>query len=287
MKIFSDKPQPQAKPVAPAVEHPSLWLYGILMAISIGLIWVAFSMQREPDWPGLLLNLAAGLVGSIVVLIVVDNRMRAQEVAAIRSAPARTKERVLGMVFPSRRLGADFARRWLASVEPLIQGKEQFEQFELVESKVLAGLVLVADPLTGKTTLIQMVGASLARKYLGGNSQGRVPIVFSLKDWAPGRNLDDALLAAVQLFTSCSRWSFGRLLLSGRVVVLLDGYDELWQRKLPLDAEIARLRKKYPGVVWSITSRPNLPTPVGIGDVVKLSQPDSKSESAGGDFSAH
>jgi hypothetical protein len=68
---------------------------------------------------------------------------------------------------------------------------------------------------------------------------------------------------------------FDRLLRSGLIVVLLDGYEELWRAELPLEEEVKRLRKTYPRVAWTLTATDEYPDPTDFGKVVKLAQPTS------------
>src|SRR5436189_17799 len=145
MSELSGHRQPDAQAVASPPDHPSLTLYAVLILAAIALTWGAFATQEKPDWPGLLINLAAGLVGSV------------------------------------------------------------------------------------------------ASRYLQSETEGRIPIVFPLARWAPERRLDDALYQNFSFYTKCWRWVFDRLLRTGLVVVLLDGYEELWRAELPLEEEVKRL----------------------------------------------
>jgi hypothetical protein len=38
------------------------------------MIAIAFGIEK-PDWPGLLINLASGLIGTVIILIFVDQRL--------------------------------------------------------------------------------------------------------------------------------------------------------------------------------------------------------------------
>ena len=62
---------------------PSLLLYFVLIALAVVFIAIAFSMGK-PDWPGLLINLAAGFIGAVIILIFVDRRLRAGEIQAVQ-----------------------------------------------------------------------------------------------------------------------------------------------------------------------------------------------------------
>lgn len=276
MASISDQPQPEITPASPPAGPPSLWLYLVLLFLAVGLICTAFAMQTKPDWPGLLLNLAAGLVGSIVILVFVDRRLRAQELYALRRLPTRTTQRFSSLLFPTSRIGQRYARSLLIALENLVAGKLERDQFHALEERVRIGFVLVGLAGEGKTTWTQMVAASLVRKYLDGLPSGRIPIIFPLPRWLPDRKLDQALYEVFSSYAVGRRWVFDRLLRTGRVIVLLDGYDELWTRHLPLAEEVNRLRKLFPDVAWTITSRTDKPTPAGFGEAVVLAPPTSE-----------
>jgi hypothetical protein len=55
--------------------------------------------------------------------------------------------------------------------------------------------------------------------------------------------------------------------------VLLDGYDELWNRPLPFHEDVKRLRDQFPRVVLTVTSRSDKPTPKDFGETVSLGSP--------------
>lgn len=273
MASLSNKPQPEPAPIPQLGQSPSLWIYLVLLAGSGGLIGVAFSMQTTHDWPGLLLNLASGLIGSVVILVVIDRRLRAQELATLRSLPMRTTHRFLWLLFPTERVAGRYARSLLIALQPLVMEIVALERFAALEQKVHHGFLLLAGPGEGKTAWTQFVAASLSRQYLDNQPTGRIAILFPLRRWLPDRSLKEALYETFSAYAPCKRYIFHRLLGSGKVVVLLDGYDELWVRPLPLQSEIKGLRKQFPKVAWTLTSRTDKPTPADFGEPVALSAP--------------
>jgi hypothetical protein len=276
MTAISDKPQPEATPAAASGEQPSLWLYITLLVFAVGLICLAFRMQVRADWPSLFLNLAAGLVGSVVILVFVDRRLRSQELASLRRLPTRTTQGLASLLFPTVRIGRRYGQSLLLTLEPLIAGKVELKQFAALEREVCKGFVLLAGPGEGKTTWTQMVAASLIRQYLRGLPVGRIPIIFTLARWLPDRNLDQALYEIFSSYSHCRRWIFERLLKSGKVAVLLDGYDELQNPVSLFETEIERLRTQFPAVAWTITSRIHVPPPEAFGEASTLSLPTEK-----------
>jgi hypothetical protein len=280
MSELSEQRQPDAQVVSAPADHPSLSLYAILLLIAFALIGSAFAMQAKPDWPGLMLNLAAGLVGSVVVLIFVDQRLRAKELAALRRLPVRTRQILLALVFPTNRVSLRYVRRLLVALGPLVDLKIERSQFVELEANARTGFVLRAGPGEGKTTWTQMVARSLASRYLLCEDGGRIPILFPLARWMPERKLEDALYDNFVVYTRCWRWIFDRLLHTGLIVVLLDGYEELWRAELPLEEEVKRLRKVYPRVAWTLTATDEYPDPTDFGKVVTLSPPTAEERAA-------
>ena len=280
MTQLSEQRQPDAQVVSAPTDHPSLSLYAILLLIACALIGSAFAMQARPDWPGLMLNLAAGLVGSVVVLVFVDQRLRAKELAALRRLPVRTRQVLLALVFPTNRVSLRYVRRLLVALGPLVDLKIERSQFVELEANARVGFVLRAGPGEGKTTWTQMVARSLATRYLLCEDGGRIPILFPLARWMPERKLEDALYDNFIAYTRCWRWIFDRLLHTGLIVVFLDGYEELWHTELPLEEEVKRLRRAYPRVAWTLTATDEHPDPTEFGEVVTLSPPTAEERAA-------
>jgi hypothetical protein len=270
---ISADPQPEPKRPATSADSPSLWLYFVLVLAAAALTWLAFAIQGHTDWPGLLVNLAAGLVGSVVILVVIDRRLRASELEALRRLPSRTTRGITWLVLPMKRTRARYVERLLVALEPLVRTKVELTSFEHLEDKVRAGFVLLAGAGQGKTTWTQFAALSIGRKYLNADPNGRIPILFPMAGWLSDRTLNEALFETFASFIPCSRKRFDRILGSGEVVVLLDGYDELWKRRLPFEEDVNRLRSQFPAVALTVTSRNDKPTPAGFGESVSLGSP--------------
>ena len=273
MTSISNTPQPEPTPPVQGGSSPSLWLYLALLVVSTSFVVAAFRMEQQRDWGGLLLNLASDLIVTVIILVVIDRRLRAQELATLRRLPVITSRRFVAFLSPTRRLGLRYACNLLVALEPLLVGKLELQGFANLEDKVRKGFVLLAGPGEGKTTWTQFAAANLSRKYISFESGGRVPILFSLVRWLPDRSLHEALHETFASYAPCGRWVFDRLLKSGNVVVLLDGYDELWQRDLPFSEQLHDLRADYPTVAWTLISRSDKPTPSDLGERESLTPP--------------
>jgi len=276
MTSISSTPQPDPTPPVQGGQSPSLWLYLVLLLVSAAFVFAAFRMQHDGEWPGLLLNLASDLIVTVIILVVIDRRLRSQELATLKRLPSITSRRFVWLLSPTRRLGKRYACSLLIALEPLLAGKIELQGFPALEEKVRKGFVLRAGPGEGKTTWTQFAAANLSRKYISYNAEGRVPILFSLVRWLPDRSLLDALHESFGSYAPCGRWLFNRLLKSGNVVVLLDGYDELWKRDVPFIDQLMKLRSEFPTVAWTVISRADKSIPPDLGESERLAPPTAE-----------
>lgn len=251
MPSLPKEPQPDVLPEISRPHHPSLWLYAILLVLSAILIWIAFCLQERPDWPSLLLNIAAGLIGAVVVLLFVEKRIRSDEIKAIQQIP-----------FPISRVGwlrRQYLKRLLPELESRLKFRLTIPVWEPLETHVREGFALLAPPGSGKTTWLQMVARSLVSKELSNSAEGRIPVIFPLREWRDEHSLEEALLGFVLSFCKCSKKTFKKILSSGKCVLIFDGYDELSdKRSANFLHEVAVLKAKSPSLACSVTSRPQL-----------------------------
>ena len=276
MTPISNTPQPEPTPPVQGGQSPSLWLYLVLILVSATFVLVAFRMHGGADWAGLLLNLASDLIVTVIILVVIDRRLRTQELATLKRLPVMTTRRFVWLLSPTRRLGQRYASSLLVALEPLIAGKIELQGFPALEDKVRKGFVLRAGQGEGKTTWTQFAAANLSRKYISYNSEGRVPILISLMSWLPDRSLHDALHESFASYAPCGRWMFNRLLKSGTVVVLLDGYDKLWKREVSFIDELNELRSEFPTIAWTVISRADKTVPPELGESERLAPPTTE-----------
>jgi hypothetical protein len=276
MTPISTTPQPEPTPPVQGGSSPSLWLYLVLLLVSAAFVVAAFRMHQGADWAGLLLNLASDLIVTVIILVVIDRRLRTQELATLKRLPVITSRRFVWLMSPTRRLGQRYACSLLVALEPLIAGKIELQGFPALEDKVRKGFVLRAGQGEGKTTWTQFAAANLSRKYISYNSEGRVPILISLMSWLPDRSLHDALHESFASYAPCGRWMFNRLLKSGTVVVLLDGYDKLWKREVSFIDELNELRSEFPTIAWTVISRADKTVPPELGESERLAPPTTE-----------
>lgn len=256
--------------------HPSLRLYVVLVLLSVGLIALAFSLQTTPDWAGLLLNIAAGLVGSVVILVFVDRRLRRNELEALRQIPATARQSARALFSSVDTAASAYCRSVVSSADgaPVWLHFVYMPQYSDLETKSRSTFVLQAEPGAGKSTWTMFLAVTAARRYLAGEAGGRLVIVFRLARWVPDRGLRRSIFEQFCRSTPCSEWTFHRLLRRGLVVIVLDGWDEMQTGHAALELEHQELSQKYPKVGWVVTTRPVTPMPLTFGDVVPLFAPD-------------
>jgi len=100
-------------------------------------------------------------------------------------------------------------------------------------------IIIVGDPGTGKSTLLKAYGSGVLRRAVGDSElnlvsrTGELPILVTLRQVADfltrGGRLDDHVLAVLAKRSGVrdARAMLRRLLLQGRIVLLLDGLDEV------------------------------------------------------------
>ena len=228
--------QPNAETSKVQNSHPSLIIYLVLMTVAVGMILVGFSLQHSPDWAGLLLNLGSGFIGSVVVLIFVDRRLRSSEISTIRRLPAAGALRFKITVFPSHRIAFRYSRSLLVILESNLTHAIRLSGFADLDSNSINGFLLRGDPGSGKTMWTQLYAADSSRRYLDAEASGRVVVLVPLSRLQPNRSLYRTLFESVNNTSPCSEWAFKRLMRSGLVTVVLDGYDELFNQTSHLNA---------------------------------------------------
>lgn len=267
-KPILEEHQPDA--VAPA-QHPSMRIYGVITVVATLFVLVAFVIKGEPDWPGLFLNISAGLVSALVVLIVIERRLRQSDLRALRQVPVKAQMSVLWLFRRSFRAARKYAIANLEALDALLSTYVEIPQFTRLEPHLLSGCTLFGPPGTGKTTWMQSIVANYAQEFLESNGKSKVVILFPLIRWRKNEALEEAVIKHIISFSSCSEGAAKAVLVNQVRTVLLDGYDEIFiQDRSLFQSEYQKLKSKYPKVAVSVSSRPGPGNPLPNAPIIQM-----------------
>jgi len=142
-------------------------------------------------------------------------------------------------------------------LDPALAGQDVATVYDKIESR---RLVILGGPGSGKSVLVQRLAISL----LGGkpSEEGQsydspIPVIFGLKSWEPGTGLNEWLAAqfvALRYKFAPSESEVCKLLRNGRIVPILDGFDEI---NPLLRAKFLELLNKESSNPLILTSRPD------------------------------
>lgn len=220
----SDPEPPDYVPPRP----PSLVLYAILFAFSLALVTSALAVDTEhlrENFDGLLLNLATELLGAILILLIVERRIRASEMRFLRTLPGTTRETFSEWLSPEVRQVKTYARVFaaqLASISP-----DVYVPVAEVESELMAhrerGCVLTGQG--GKSVQLQRFASRQLPEVLKRPRGARVPVLVPVHKWDEGDAVD-VLRATMQSYAPITDRVFLRLLKRGRLLCIFDGLDD-------------------------------------------------------------
>jgi hypothetical protein len=247
--------QPPAQPPpAPVAEPPSLLVYAALFAFAVLLVSAAF-MTKRPEWSNLWLNLATELIGAVIILIIVERRLRAAELSVLGRVGEGVARRLLFIVSREARqlvsYGTVLSDRITAITIRPYMDRGTVEEEVLEESA--RGVLVTGSGGAGKTTLLHQLAVITAMQLVERPKTAIVPILVSLRLW-PGTNLELLAIRSVNRYARVTSRYLRGALRKGRVLCLLDGFDEAARPQEALRA-ITSFKAKYPLVRIVITSR--------------------------------
>jgi predicted NACHT family NTPase len=244
-------PEPPSQVPVPA---PSLGLYVVLLAIACVLIAFALASGTQ-DWPAFSLNLASEIVGAVIILIVVDRRLRARELRAIQRAREETRLRFYRAVSPQCREVSGFAQVLAAQLEAV--AKPYHLPRPRIEADVFAalerGAVVEGGAGSGKTTILHRAVLKKAIEAMREPTKTRVPIIVSGARWVDG-TAEEVLFETMRGYYPVSPKVFDRLLAKGRILGVFDGIDESLRPEERVEA-IREFLARYPRNAVVLTTR--------------------------------
>jgi hypothetical protein len=241
---------------------PSLVIYAILLLAALLLITLGFSVEEK--WGGLWINLATEILGSVILLIIVDHRIRRDDMRLIRGLTGRLNS-VFWIVFSTRAAVVRYCQVLDAALYK-VRPETYFHRKSLdnLEETHHEGFVLKGDARSGKTTVLQHIAMRLAREALAkphepdGETakpkEPRVPVLIPGRDLLP-QPLSESIRTHMNAYSWMSRSRIESLMQAGRLTLLLDGVDESPNRDR-LKAELQKFRAKFPGNQVIVSARP-------------------------------
>lgn len=268
--------QPDVSVPTTGLPHPSLVTYLGLIIAALAMISIAHYLQPQPDWPGLLVNLGSSLISAVVLLILIDRRLRRSEISALLSMPSRVGLLIALTMVPRKRSMYKFNLLQLDALDPLTRTKVVSKSLDELAQQD-GSFVLLGPPGTGKTTLLQMLCALRAREHQADYHRA-VPILFAARRWLPDRTLDRAILEYVRGFYPVTDTRLAKCFAKDPIIMMIDGADEIFRVGKPdrLRTEVERLRRLYPRITWIVGSRPDHPTPVADVPTINIEPLSSK-----------
>jgi hypothetical protein len=254
---FPDERQPD--PTPPSVieaANPSLLLYGILFGVAVLMIVFAF-WAAPPDWPGLFLNLATEVIGAIILLIVVDRRIRQSDLRVIQGLSMRAQNRFWVMFA----LETSFVTRYSAIFNARLEAVRPHPFYrrvslDRIEEKHSKGFLLAAHAGMGKTATLQDIALRLARTVIATPRRAPVPVLIPMHRWIPG-DMVDSITEVLKSYARVSRRTVQKLIASERIVLLADGVDESPNHD-QFKTELERFRQRFPRIKVIVATRPYL-----------------------------
>jgi predicted NACHT family NTPase len=221
-------------------------LYVGLLVVALVLVIAALSSGTQ-NWPSFSLNLASEIVGAVIILVVVDRRLRARELRAIQRARQETKLRLSLAFSPQCREVTEFVRvlsdQLKAVAKPYHLPRPRIEA--AVAAALDSGLVLEGGPGSGKTTLLHRAVLKKAMEVMREPGKTRVPVIVSGVRWVEG-SVEDILFESMRSYYPVSDRVFRKLLARGRILCVFDGIDESLRPAERVEA-VREFLKCYPG----------------------------------------
>ena len=249
------QPDPEPRPEL----APSLKTYGVLLLAALLMAVLPVALDAEPRVDGLLTNLATELFGAVVILIIVERRIRkgeAETFRALREAVAvllMSKAKFVRPLISDSRATLWYVRilrRQLCKIQPPNYLSRPY--FEHLIEKHPTGCVLCGPSGSGKTTLVQRLVVGLSDRFVS-DPTTPVPVLVPMAR-RRGGDLLPFILDTVEAYFPVHERALRGWMERASLALFLDGLDEDDDQESALRA-IQELRGRHPRVITIVSSR--------------------------------
>lgn len=248
----NQQPNPSPPDFRPA--PPPSWLtYFVLTAISVILIFIAFSIGT-PDWSALLVNLATGIITAIMFLIIIDRKFRVNEFSALQVKTSTFATQLAAIFSADISDTVGYAKVFANQIQK-IRPENYIERPELENllEKFPTGFFLNGAGGTGKTTLIQTIAVKYSKDLVINPKRKMIPVIIPVRNWYSG-NIIEQVYKEIDKFYPVRTKVLQNWLRSKSLLLIFDGLDEHANPDIIM-MEIETLRKLAKNLVVIVTSR--------------------------------
>jgi hypothetical protein len=244
-----DPSPPEFRPTQP----PSWLVYLLLTAISIAFIKIAFSIG-SPDWSGLLINLAAGIITTIMFLIIIDRKFRKNEFSEFRVKSTIFTTQLISLFSADIADTVGYAKVFTKQIQT-IRPTNYIERSEIdnLLEKYPNGYYLTGEPGSGKTTSIQNVALNISEKIIINPKGKKIPVIIPVRNWRSG-NIVEQVYKEIEKYYPVRQRVIQKWLKRKPMLLIFDGLDEHSNPDIVM-IEIETLRKLANNITVIVTSR--------------------------------
>ena len=210
-------------PLSEKRQAPSLILYTLLFLIALGLITGTF-LADQPDWPGLLINLATEITGAVILLLVIDRNYRMDEISELKSKTGDLLTTIKFLFSPDLRLLIKYSKsigEGIIKIRPdMYVNRPELEEEGL--KKLKSGFYLYGQSGSGKTTLLQNIILAQIKKFLNDPKNEVIPVLIPVKH-IDGKELLIEIFEEINLFRHTNSNRVKRLIEKGKIILVFDG----------------------------------------------------------------
>lgn len=226
-------------------EPPSIKLYGWLLAFAALLLLAAFVMAK-PDWPGFFLNLATEIVGAVIILALVERKLRSHELEHLKNTATNLQTQLYFLMFPSLQKLADYLERSSTKYDRLASAL-YVERPELEQriSNEQGSFLFLGPAGSGKTTELQRFYVRICKKTISDLSRGKIPVFMPARWINPDIDfVGDTLRLHFEGDSEVTEKKIKQYLKAGRIILFIDGLDEVMPEKRASVVQVLKMFKQ-------------------------------------------